>query len=82
MEEASVFSHCSSLGNPWPKPTGELEHCRKVEFNCWFYIFQESFPSDRNPKGTKDVNVQLFINSSNSCKSNNEFLEIFEAAYY
>ena len=31
--------HFVLLRNPWPKPTGALEHCREVETNCWFSIF-------------------------------------------
>ena len=39
------YGGCSSvvmlffLRNPWPKPTGVLEHCRDGETNCWFSIF-------------------------------------------
>jgi hypothetical protein len=39
MGDISVLSHCSLLRNPWPKPTGVLEHCREEETNCWFSIF-------------------------------------------
>jgi hypothetical protein len=27
MGDVPVLSHCSSLRNPWPKPTCVLEHC-------------------------------------------------------
>ena len=35
------------------------------------------FPSDRIPKATKDVNVHLFIYSSNSCKRMGEEREVY-----
>jgi hypothetical protein len=34
-------------------------------------------PTDRIPKATKDVNVHLFIHSSNSCKSHQRILGTF-----
>jgi len=39
MGNAPVSSHCSLVRNPWPKPTGVLEHCREGDFNCWFSVF-------------------------------------------
>jgi len=36
--DASVLSHCSLLRNPWPNPTGALEHRREGETKCWFSI--------------------------------------------
>jgi hypothetical protein len=52
--------------------------------------FLGAFPSDRNPKATKNVSVQFFINSSNSCKLyqriplnyTSEFWEMFDAPTY
>jgi len=47
-----------------------LNHNRPV---CWSIVekeipnFGSPVPSDRIPKATKDVNVQVFIHSSNSC---------------
>ena len=38
--DAPVLSHCFSLGNPWPKLTGVLEHCQERETTCWFSIFR------------------------------------------
>ena len=42
-----------------------------------------AFPSDRNPKATKDVNVHLFIHNftscNNYCQRFSEFRELFEA---
>jgi len=38
---SSVLSHCSLLRNPWPKPTGVLEHRREGETNRWFSVFRE-----------------------------------------
>jgi hypothetical protein len=35
-----MLLHRSLLQNPWPKPTGVLEHCRESETNCWISIFQ------------------------------------------
>jgi hypothetical protein len=40
------------------------------------------FPSDRNPKATKDVHVHLFIDSSNSCKLYQRVRKLFEAPTY
>jgi len=40
MGDAPVLPHCSLLGNPWPKPTGVLEHCCEGETNCWFSVFR------------------------------------------
>jgi hypothetical protein len=37
--DASVLSHGSLLRNPWPNPTGALEHCREGKTNTWFSIF-------------------------------------------
>ena len=39
-----------------------LEFCRGGETNCWFSIFG-GFPSVSLPKATKDVSVDLFIQS-------------------
>jgi hypothetical protein len=39
MGSVSELSLCYLLRNPWPKPTGALEHCREGETNCWFSIF-------------------------------------------
>jgi hypothetical protein len=39
MGDTAVVSHCSLLRNPWPQPTGVLEHCREGDTNCWFSIF-------------------------------------------
>ena len=50
--DAPVLSHCSSLWNPWPKPTGVLEHCREGETNSGSPSF-DAFPTDRIPKATK-----------------------------
>ena len=55
MGEAPVLSHCSLLRNPWPTPTGVLEHCRVGETSCWFFPFFGAFPSDRIRKATKYV---------------------------
>jgi hypothetical protein len=38
MGDAPVLSHCSLLTDPWPKPTGVLEHCHEGETSCWFSI--------------------------------------------
>jgi len=65
--DAPVLSHCSLLRNLWQKPTGVLEHYREGETSCLFSIFRD-FASYRIPTSTKDVNVQLFIHSSNSWK--------------
>jgi len=53
---APMLSNSSLLMNPWPKPTGVLEHCREGETNCWLSIFG-AFLSSLTPKATKDVNV-------------------------
>ena len=65
--DVSVLSHCSLLRN--------IDQNRPV---CWSIVVKEkpnvgslflwSFTSDRIPKAKQDVNVQLFINSSNFCK--------------
>jgi hypothetical protein len=38
--KAPVLLHRFLLQNPWPKPTGVLEHCREGETNFWISIFQ------------------------------------------
>jgi len=38
MEDSPVLSHCTWLKNPWPKPTGVLEHCRERGTNFRFFI--------------------------------------------
>jgi len=38
MGDATVSSHRYLPRNPWPKPTGVLEHCPEEETNCWFFI--------------------------------------------
>jgi hypothetical protein len=86
MEDVLVLSHYSLLKIPWPKPTGVLEHCREGEVKSRFSIFRVSH-SVRIPKATKDVNVYLFIHSSNLGKLYqriyvhyaSEFRELFEA---
>jgi len=61
---APVLSRCSLLRNPWPKPTGVLEHCREGDSKCWFSVWGGGArPSDRIRKATKDVNIHLFIHS-------------------
>jgi len=40
MEKAPVNTRFSVLRNPWPKPTGVLEHCRVGETNFCLYIFR------------------------------------------
>ena len=57
MANGPVFSHCSLLRNPLPKPTGVLEHYRRGGTKC-FSPFWGEFPSDRIPKATNDVNIQ------------------------
>jgi len=55
-----------------------LEHCREGESTVGTTFFG-SFPPEHIPKATKDVNVPLFIHSSNFCKFSKEFLELLEA---
>jgi len=38
--DTPALSHCSLLRNPWPKPTGLLEHCHEGETNSWFSILR------------------------------------------
>ena len=64
---APVLSHCVLLRNPWPN--------RPV---CWRTVVKEkptvrspffgAFPTDCIGKATKDVNVNIFLRSRNSCK--------------
>ena len=65
MEDAPVFSHCSLLRNPRPKPTGVLGIVERENLTVGSPFFGV-FPSDSIPKATK--NVSFFIHSSNSCK--------------
>jgi len=44
--------------------------------------FFRVFPSERIPKMTRDVNVDFFIYSSNSCKYTQKFWEHSEASVY
>jgi len=67
--DASVFSNCYLLRNPWPKLTGVLSIV-VVEKSTVGSPFSGAFPSDRIPKAAKNVNVHFFILSSNSCKLN------------
>ena len=62
IADAPVSSYCSLLRNPWPKPTGVLEHCREGETNFWCSIFRgvSFWPL---PKATKDVRAHFFIHS-------------------
>jgi len=47
------------LRNPWPKPTGVLEHCHEGETVC--LRFSGKLPSDCIPKATNDVTVYFYI---------------------
>jgi hypothetical protein len=69
------------LRNPWPKPTGVLEHSRKGETNDGSSFFG-TFLCDRIPTTTKDVNVSFFINNSNSFKLLQRTPELFETNKY
>jgi len=40
MADTPVLPHCTLLRNPWPKPTGVLEHCSEGETKCWFSNFR------------------------------------------
>ena len=63
LGDAPISSHCSLFNkNPWPKPSGVKE--RPTVGSPFF----GTFPSDRNPRATNDVNVRFFIHSSNFCK--------------
>ena len=53
------------------------DHCREGKTALGFPFFG-AFPSDRIPKATKGVNVQLFIHSSNSYKLYHHIPRIFE----
>jgi hypothetical protein len=61
-----------------------LEHCREREINWGFFIFG-AITSDRIPKATKNVNVQLsiyiFTSSSNSCELQQLIPESFISYY-
>jgi len=67
MVDAPVLSHGCLVRNPWPKPSGVLEHCREGDTNCLFSIFL-AYPSNHLSEAMKVINVHFFINSSNSCK--------------
>jgi hypothetical protein len=75
MGNALVLVHCSLIEKI-------LDQNRPV---CWSIVVKETptngspffgtFPSERIPKATKDINVRVFIRSINSCKYyNSEFL--------
>ena len=81
MRDAPVLLHRSLLRNPWPKPTGVLEHCREGKPTVGTPFFGV-FPSDRIPKATKAVHVRFFIHSNNSCKLYKRISGNFEATTY
>ena len=58
--DAPLLSHCSLLRNPWPKPTGVLEHFGEGESTFWFSICG-AFPSDPIPKTSKDFSIHFFL---------------------
>jgi hypothetical protein len=83
------LSHCSLLQNPWPKPTGVLEHCHDGETTFGFPLFG-AFPSDCTPTATKEVNLYCFIDSftfrnelvqANSCKLYNRIPGISQSYF-
>ena len=75
-----------------------LMHCtllRSIEQNrpvCWSIVVKkkptvrsplfETFPFDRNPKATKDVNVISVFTVEIPINYTSEFLEFFEATTY
>jgi len=62
QRDAPVLSHCFWLRNPWPKPTGVLEHCREGKRTIGSPFFG-AFVSDCIAKATKNVSVHFFIHS-------------------
>jgi hypothetical protein len=49
MGNVPVLSHRSLLRNPWPKPTGVLEHCREGEIDSQFFLGGRGFLSTASP---------------------------------
>jgi hypothetical protein len=82
MGDASVFSHCSLLRNPSPKPTGVLEHCSSGETQPLVLIFSRRFhlaASQRRRKMSLYISlftVAIHVNYSR------DFRERFEATMY
>jgi hypothetical protein len=81
LGDAAVLSHCSLVRNPWPKPTGVLEHCLEGDTNCWFSIFWSFLLTASLRRRRMSVYISLFTVAV-TVNYTSEFRELFEAAKY